>query len=183
MPTKKSLETVRRVNFESFQKAKGQQARATDFDTLRQFEDSLINRGYPEATRAAFLATAYNEMGKAGAASKGIGGNGILGLNEYRMPITLLGNTPKVRGKQIHHILEDVTHVYTGKHKQAGNWNDGGSGGPKIMNGQDGSDQFWSSNDPYNATVILNKSYIRPKLKSDWHLRGNDARMMMKHMK
>lgn len=183
MPTKKSLETVRRVDFEGFQKAKGQKARATDFATLRQFEDSLISRGYPEATRAAFLATSYNEMDDNGAASRGKGGNGILGLNEHRMPLSLLGNTPTIRGKQIHHILEDATHVYTGTHKQAGNWNDGGDGGPRIMSGKDGSDQFWNSTDPYNATVILNKSYIRPKLKSDWNLRGNDARMMMKYMK
>lgn len=51
------------------------------------------------------------------------------------MPIELLDDSPEGRGEQIHYILEDLTHVYTGTHPQAGNWSDGKSGGPVLMSG------------------------------------------------
>jgi hypothetical protein len=48
-------------------------------------------------------------MGKEGAASKGIGGNGYLGYSSQRMPVSYLSNTPEGRAKQIHFLLEDLT--------------------------------------------------------------------------
>lgn len=150
---------------------------------LEQLQDSLIARKYPEAQRAAILATSYNEMDSRGGASRGVGGNGMMGLSKDRMPITLLGDTPEMRGKQIHHILEDLGTVHTGTHPQAGNWSGGGTGGPKIMSGQDGYNQFNSTTDAYNAAMILNKRYVRPRDRVPaWQNRGNDAVLMQKYM-
>lgn len=175
--------TARKVNFPEFLQKKGTEARATNIAALEQLQDSLIARKYPEAQRAAILATSYNEMDSRGGASRGVGGNGMMGLSKDRMPITLLGDTPEMRGKQIHHILEDLGTVHTGTHPQAGNWSDGGTGGPKIMSGQDGYNQFNSTTDAYNAAMILNKSYVRPRDRVPaWQNRGNDARLMQKYM-
>lgn len=175
--------TARKVSFPEFLQKKGTEARATNIAALEQLQDSLIARKYPEAQRAAILATSYNEMDSRGGASRGVGGNGMMGLSKDRMPITLLGDTPEMRGKQIHHILEDLGTVHTGTHPQAGNWSDGGTGGPKIMSGQDGYNQFNSTTDAYKAAMILNKSYVRPRDRVPaWQNRGNDARLMQKYM-
>lgn len=144
----------------------------------------MIARNFDEPQRLAILGTSAQEMDERGAASVGIGGNGYLGLSELRMPIELLDDTPEGRGKQIHHILEDITHVYTGTHPQAGNWSDGGKGGPILMSGKEAYDKFWNATDPTEATIILNKSYIRPAGRIDaWKNRASVAEGMKLHLK
>lgn len=85
-------------------------------------------------------------MDEKGAASRGVGGNGYLGLSRQRMPESFLDDTPKGRGKQIHFLLEDLTKTHSD------NWLDGGSGGPYIKSGEDGFKQFWESENVWDAT-------------------------------
>ena len=161
-----------RVNFQEFQKAKGKKARATNFEDLEQFQDSLIARGYNEPQRLAFLATSYNEMDNKGAASRGIGGNGYMGFNTIRMPLSLLNDS----SKQIQYILNDTEKL------TPDNWTDGGSGGPYIKNQTDAFNKFWNETNPNAATLILNKTNIRPAKQSDWYLRASDADLMKQYM-
>ena len=117
-------------------------------------------------------------MDRKGAASRGVGGNGYLGLSEQRMPTSYLDNTPEGRGKQIHFLLEDMLTTHSD------NWLDGGSGGPTIKNGKDGFTKFWSSPNVYEAARIFNKSYIRPAGRLDaWNNRADVAKAMQKHLK
>lgn len=161
-----------RVNFQEFQKAKGKKARATNFEDLEQFQDSLIARGYNEPQRLAFLATSYNEMDNKGAASRGIGGNGYMGFNTIRMPLNLLNDS----SKQIQYILDDTERL------TPDNWTDGGSGGPYIKNQVDAFNKFWNETNPNTATLVLNKANIRPAKQSDWYLRASDADLMKQYM-
>lgn len=186
-PNKSNQSLVRKVDFNAYMADKvngGNRNRPMNIPAMEQLQDSLIARSYNEPQRLAILATAAQEMGSAGAASKGVGGNGYLGLSKERMPISYLSDTPEGRGKQIHYVLTDLNNVYTGTHPQAGNWNDGGSGGPKIISGKDGFNQFWNAGTPKEATQILNKSYIRPAGGLDsWNNRASVAEGMQKHMK
>lgn len=177
--------TPRKVDFAAYMKSEGaNRNRPMNISAMEQLQDSLVARGFNEPQRLAILGTAAQEMDARGAASVGVGGNGYLGLSSKRMPTTLLDDTPKGRGKQIHYILEDLINVYTGIHPQAGNWNDGGAGGPKIVSGQDGSDKFWETSDTRTATQVLNKSYIRPAGGLDsWNNRADVAEGMQKFMK
>lgn len=173
----------KRVDFQAMVNDRAN-VRYMDIPSMNQLQDSLIARGFPEAQRLALLATAEHEMGTQGAASRGIGGNGYWGLNEQRMPTSYLGNTPEKRAEQIHYIIENLINVYKGTHPQAGNWSDGGTGGPKIMSGQDGYNQFWKALDPMTATQILTKSYIRPANQaSEGKIRGKSAETMKKYLK
>ena len=47
-------------------------------------------------------------MDKKGAASKGVGGNGMLGYSSERMPTKYLDDTAEGRAKQIHFLIEDM---------------------------------------------------------------------------
>lgn len=116
-------------------------------------------------------------MLKKGAASRGVGGNGYLGLSSKRMPEKYLDDSVEGRAEQIHFILEDLTKTHSD------NWLDGGAGGPKIMSGKDGFNKFWNSRDVGEATKILNKSYIRPAGKLDaWNNRAKIATLMMDYL-
>lgn len=154
----------------------GNRNRPMNIPAMEQFQDSLIARGFDEPQRLALLGTSAQEMDSRGAATIGVGGNGYLGLSSSRMPIELLDDTPEGRGKQIHYVLEDLTHVYTGTHPQAGNWSDGKSGGPVLISGQDAYNKFWAAKTPKEATIILNKGYIRPRDRQDaWNNRASVA--------
>lgn len=173
-PTQK----LKRVDFDKWYRTEGNRNRPVNIPAMEQLQDSLVARGFGLPQRLAILATAAQEMDSKGAASKGVGGNGYLGLSEQRMPTSYLSDTPKGRGKQIHYLLEDMLTTHSD------NWLDGGSGGPTIMNGQDGFNQFWESPNVYEATRILNKSYIRPAGRLDsWNNRAGVAKAMQKHLK
>ncbi len=168
---------LKRVDFEKFMAAKGNGNRPLDIVAMEQMQDSLIARRYNLPQRLAILATAAQEMGAEGAASRGVGGNGYLGLSEQRMPLSYLGNTPKKRGEQIHYLLEDLNKVHSD------NWHHGGNGGISIKTGQEGFDKFWSEPNVWNATQILNKSYIRPRdRQAAWDNRSTVAKNMQKYL-
>lgn len=133
--------------------------RSIPVEALEQFQDSLIGRYYSYPHRLALLATSLQEVDENGAASKGVGGNGYLGLSESRMPIEYLDDSPEGRGKQIQYILDDLEEI---KGPPNNNWTAGNNQAPTIMSAQEGFDKFWSATDPYQATLYLNKSYIRP---------------------
>lgn len=110
--------------------------------------------------------------------SKGVGGNGYLGLSSKRMPITYLGNTPEKRAEQITYILNDLETIHSD------NWLNGGSGGIRINSGKDGYNMFWNTNDVDSATQILNKSYVRPRdRKAAWDNRSKVAITLSKKAK
>lgn len=164
------------VNFEEFMEKEGNRGRYLDIPAISQLQDSLIARGWGEPQRLAILATSAQEMGKEGAASKGIGGNGYLGYSSQRMPISYLSNTPDGRAKQIHFLLEDLIT------KHSNNWLGGGKGGPYLKNGSDAYDKFWKSEDINEATQIFNKSVIRPAGGINaWENRAEVAEGMAKH--
>ena len=164
------------VNFEEFVEKEGNRGRYLDIPAISQLQDSLIARGWGEPQRLAILATSAQEMGKNGAASRGIGGNGYLGYSSQRMPISYLSNTPDGRAKQIHFLLEDLLV------KHPNNWLGGGQGGPYLKNGADAYDKFWNSEDVKEATEIFNKSVIRPAGGvKEWESRGKVAEGMEKH--
>lgn len=167
----------KRVDFKKYMKNYGNRGRYMDIEAMEQLQDSLIARKMGQPQRLAVLATAAQEMGQEGAASRGIGGNGYLGLSSQRMPEVYLDNTPAGRGKQIHYILNDLNTTHSD------NWLDGGAGGPKIMSGKDGFKQFWNAKTTGDATRILNKSYIRPaKRKAAWDNRAQVAEDMEKEL-
>ena len=169
---------LKKVDFNEWFEQEGNRNRPVNIPAMEQLQDSLVARGFGLPQRLAILATAAQEMDEKGAASKGVGGNGYLGLSEKRMPTSYLNDTEKGRGKQIHYLLEDLLTTHSD------NWLDGGSGGPTIMSGQDGFNQFWESPNVYEATRILNKSYIRPAGKLDsWNNRAGVAKAMQRHMK
>lgn len=163
---------TKRVDFlrwyELEKKKQGKNVRPLNLEALRQLEDSLISRNFGLAQRLAILATAQQEMGKEGPASRGIGGNGYLGLGTERMPLKYLNDA----GYQIYFLLNDLLTTHQN------NWLDGGQGGPYIKNGKEGYNMFYSAEDPNMAAQILNKSYIRPASKSDWYRRGEVAEDM-----
>lgn len=179
-------QSPKKVNFSAYMADKeigGNRNRPLNISAIEQFQDSLIARNFDEPQRLALLGTAAQEMDSRGAATIGVGGNGYLGLSSARMPVELLDDSPEGRGKQIHYILEDLTHVYTGTHSQAGNWSDGKSGGPVLKSGQDAYNKFWSAKTPEEATVILNKGYIRPRdRQSAWNNRASVAVGMQKYL-
>lgn len=178
--------TPRKVNFEEYMADKtygGNRKRPMNISAMEQFQDSLIARGFAEPQRLAILGTAAQEMNERGAATVGVGGNGYLGLSSSRMPVELLDDSEEGRGKQINHVLEDLTHVYTGTHPQAGNWSDGGEGGPVLLTGKDAYNKFWNATSPKNAAIILNKGYIRPRDGvSAWNNRASVAEGMARHL-
>lgn len=177
---KKTAETptLKKVDFNEWFEQEGNRNRPVNIPAMEQLQDSLVARKFRLPQRLAILATAAQEMDSKGAASRGVGGNGYLGLSEKRMPTSYLNDTEKGRGKQIHYLLEDLLTTHSD------NWLDGGSGGPTIMSGQDGFNQFWESPNVYEATRILNKSYIRPAGKLDsWNNRAGVAKAMQKHLK
>ena len=163
---------TKRVNYKKWyaqeKQKKGDKVRPLNEDVLTQFDDSLIARGFGEAQRRAMNATSHQEMGRKGAASRGIGGNGIMGLSEKRMPLKYLNDT----GAQIHYIINDILNM------NGDNWTDGGAGGPYIKNAKEGYKKFFEATDPYEAAVILNKCYIRPAAQSDWYERARIAKDM-----
>ena len=164
------------VNFKELMDNEGNRGRYLDIPAISQLQDSLIARGWGEPQRLAILATSAQEMGKEGAASKGIGGNGYLGYSSQRMPTSYLDNSADGRARQIHFLLEDLTT------KHSNNWLGGGKGGPYLKNGSDAYDKFWNSEDVNEATQIFNKSVIRPAggLKA-WENRAKVAEDMAKH--
>ena len=173
---KAESEKETRVDFDAYKNAKENRGRFVNVPVLNQLQDSLIARGYGEPQRLAILATSASEMDKNGAASKGIGGNGILGYNSTRMPVRYLDDSIKGRGNQIHYLLEDIESLHPN------NWSDGGKGGPFIRNAKDAYEQFWNSDDVKQATVIFNKGNIRPAGGEDeWNARGNEASIMKKY--
>ena len=175
---KQAKPVLKRVDIQEWFDTEGNRGRAVNVPAMEQLQDSLIARGWGLPQRLAIMATAAQEMNEKGAASKGVGGNGYLGHSEQRMPTSYLSDTPKGRGKQIHYLLEDLLTTHSD------NWLDGGSGGPTIMSGQDGFSQFWKSPNVYEATRILNKSYIRPAGKlNSWNNRAGVAKAMQKHLK
>ena len=174
---KKDEPQLKRVDFEKFYNAGGNLNRPLDIGSMNQLQDTLIARKYGLPQRLAILATAAQEMGKEGAASRGVGGNGYLGLSEQRMPLSYLGNTPKQRGEQIHYLMEDLNKVHSD------NWHHGGTGGISIKSGQEGYDKFWNENNVWNATQILNKSYIRPRdRQAAWDNRSTVAKNMQNYL-
>lgn len=146
---------------------------------IEQFQDSLIaHPEYNDARRLAVLATSLEEAGEKGFASRGIGGNGMMGISKERMPIELVGAGPTIGGKQIHWFLEDVPAIHPD------NWNHGGIGGLPIKSAKDAHDKFWNSNNVSDATIYLNKGYIRPaEREAAWNNRVATALMLQKLMK
>lgn len=172
-----SEENQRRVNLEEWYKNNGNLNRATSVPALKQLQDSLIARNFGEPQRLAILATSAQEMDKKGAASKGIGGNGMLGYSSERMPTKYLDDTEEGRAKQIHFLIEDMLTTHSD------NWLDGGSGGPYIKNGKSAYNQFWNGTDATLLTKIFNKSLIRPRDREDaWDNRATVANNMSNYM-
>ena len=169
---------LKRVDLQEWFDMEGNRNRPVNIPAMEQLQDSLIARNWGLPQRLAILATAAQEMDSKGAASRGVGGNGYLGLSEQRMPTSYLNDTPKGRAKQINFLFEDLLTTHPD------NWLDGGTGGPKILNGKDGYQQFWDANNVWNATQVLNKSYIRPAGRLDsWNNRAGVAKAMQKHLK
>ena len=189
--SKKSIKTTRpkRINFNTFgtptaikgvrhyslPSGHGRDFKVSD---IEQLQDSLLARKeYNDARRLAVLATSLDEAGELGFASRGIGGNGMLGLSEDRMPLSYVGAGPEIGGKQINHNLTDL------RTRHSDNWLNGGTGGPVIMSGKDGYDKFWNENDVRKATIYLNKSYIRPRDREDaWNNRAAAALLLQQAM-
>ena len=172
-----SEESPRRVNLEEWYKNNGNLNRATSVPALEQFQDSLIARNFGEPQRLAILATSAQEMDKKGAASKGVGGNGMLGYSSERMPTKYLDDTAEGRAKQIHFLIEDMLTTHSN------NWLDGGNGGPYIKNGKSAYNQFWNGTDATLLTKIFNKSLIRPRDREDaWDNRATVANNMSNYM-
>ena len=172
-----SEENPRRVNLEEWYKNNGNLNRATSVPALKQLQDSLIARNFGEPQRLAILATSAQEMDKKGAASKGVGGNGMLGYSSERMPTKYLDDTTEGRAKQIHFLIEDMLTTHSD------NWLDGGSGGPYIKNGKSAYNQFWNGTDTTLLTKIFNKSLIRPRDREDaWDNRATVANNMSNYM-
>lgn len=172
-----SEENPRRVNLEEWYKNNGNLDRVTSVPALKQLQDSLIARNFGEPQRLAILATSAQEMDKKGAASKGVGGNGMLGYSSERMPTKYLDDTTEGRAKQIHFLIEDMLTTHSD------NWLDGGSGGPYIKNGKSAYNQFWNGTDTTLLTKIFNKSLIRPRDREDaWDNRATVANNMSNYM-
>lgn len=141
-----------------------------------QLQDSMIGRVYPYALRLALLGTSLQEVGPEGAASIGVGGNGLLGLSKERMPVELLGNTPEAAGKQIKFILDDLEQIIGAPNN---NWTSGNNQPPKVNTAQEGFDRFWNATNPYDAAIYLNKCYIRPRDGQEaWKNRADIANML-----
>ena len=173
-PTQK----LKRVDIQEWFDQEGNRGRAVNIPAMEQLQDSLIARRWGLPQRLAIMATAAQEMNENGAASRGVGGNGYLGYSSNRMPEEYLDDSPEGRGKQINFLFEDLLKIHSD------NWLNGGSGGPKIMNGRDGYNQFWNGDNVYETTRVLNKSNIRPAGRLDaWNNRANVAKAMQKHLK
>lgn len=149
---------TKRVNISKITQQENR-GRAVPVKALEQFQDSLIGRSYPYPQRLAILATSLQEVDHRGAASVGKGGNGLLGLSKERMPVTLLQDTPEGRGDQIQFLLNDLEHIVGAPNN---NWTSGNNQPPKVQSARDGFNKFWNASTPYDATIYLNKSYIRP---------------------
>lgn len=176
--TNSSIFDSRKVDLKAWAKGKHNRGREVPVKALEQLQDSLIARKYPMPQRLAILGTSAQEMNWRGAASKGIGGNGYLGYSSSRMPVSYLDDSVQGRGDQIHFLLNDLETTHSN------NWLDGGAGGPVIMTGQDGYDMFWNSDDIGEATVVLNKSNIRPAGREDaWNNRAGVAISMEPYLK
>ena len=94
------------------------------------------------------------------------------------MPVELLNDTPEGRGKQIKYVLDNLETVVGAPNN---NWTAGNSQPPRIESAQDGFDKFWSANNPYDATMYLNKSYIRSAGNQNaWRNRANIANILTK---
>lgn len=148
--------------------------RAINVEDMEVLQDSLIARKYNLPQRLAILSTAAQETDERGFQTQGVGGNGYGGVSKQRMPVQLL----KDRGKQITWYLNDLSKTHSD------NWLDGGSGGPTIMSGKNGFNKFWNSNNVREATIILNKSYTRPRDREEaWNNRAEVAKTMQKYLK
>ena len=145
---------------------------------IEQVQDSLLN--HPElgqAQRLAILATSLGEAGHKGFDSRGIGGNGMFGISKERMPLSNVGSGQKVGGKQIHWFLNDLQSLHPD------NWNHGGEGGLPILNAKDGRDKFYSTDSVKDATIYLNKGYIRPAERENaWKDRVDTAIYLQKFL-
>ena len=146
---------------------------------IEQVQDSLLaHPEYNEARRLAVLATSLEEAGEKGFGSRGIGGNGMFGISKERMPLSYVGKGSGIGGKQIHWFLDDVQALHPD------NWNHGGSGGLPIRNAKEAHNLFWNADDVSDATIYLNKGYIRPaERESAWKNRVNTALMLQKLLK
>lgn len=179
---KKSLADQRAVNFNSFQDsiATVNRGRPINVAHMKQLQDSLLARQIPIPQRIAILATSAQESGKDGAASRGVGGNGLLGFSTARMPLSYLGSSPEAVGLQIKYMLDDI---YNPNHP---NWLDGGAGDPYVKDGEDGYNQFINAKtieEAEKATKILNKSYIRPRdRETSWNNRAKVALNMLRFL-
>lgn len=137
-----------RVNFSTYKPVFN---RAFIPQNMEQIQDSLINRGFSPAQRAAILGSVLHESGGNPKAQRGQF-RGIAQWSKERYP-----NTENL-GDQIHYLIESSLE------STAPHWSDGGSGAPFIQRAIDGYNAFWNPNiGPYNATMYYNKGYIRPK--------------------
>ena len=186
----KNKHRVRRINFATFgtpTATKGVRhfslangyGRDFKVSDIEQTQDSLIaHPEYNEARRLAVLATSLGEAGEKGFASRGIGGNGIVGISKERMPIEYIGEGSVYGGQQLHWLVNDLQRIHPD------NWNHGGTGGLPIRNAKDAHDKFWSSENPTDATIYLNKGYIRPaEREAAWNNRVATALLLQKMMK
>lgn len=168
-----SLPFKDKINLDKWFETYGNRDRAFNMEDLKVFQDSLIGRNYPLAQQAAILATSAQEMDNNGFGSFGVGGNGALGYSSARMPLSLVSSKPSIRAKQITYVLDDIEKIHPN------NWHEGGTGGPYIRTGRDGYNKFWSATDPYYATLVFNKSLIRPDGREDaWKNRAEVAQNM-----
>lgn len=154
---------TKKVNFNNVT-VKENRNRTIPVDAMEQFQDSLTGRYYPYAQRLAILASSLQEVDERGAATEGVGGNGYLGLNTNRMSSEYLDDSVEGRAKQIKYILDDLETI---KGFPNNNWTSGDNQSPYVKSAQEGFDLFWNANTPRDATIYLNKNYIRPKGKAE----------------
>lgn len=159
--------TWNRVNFEQYAKDP-LVTRKLIPQNMRQIEDSLIARQMPYAQRLALLASVAEETGGDPTAIDETGKfKGIIQWEDSRYP-----NTEDL-GEQIHWML---TEIYNPKM-----WTHGGGGLPVIKTAREGFDKFWNNKNVYDATLYLNKGYIRPKEEGARVNRANKAKIMQKY--
>ena len=139
---------------------------------MEEIQDSLINRGYPEAQRLAALSSLLHESGGDPNAVDATGKfSGIAQWEKSRHPGS------KKLSTQITKFLNDMEST-----SDSSNWTHGGDGIPYIKNAQMGFDSFWNSTSPYEATLYLNKGNIRPAEEQARINRAEEAANMAKHL-
>lgn len=166
----------KRVNFSTY---KPIHDRGFNPAYMEQLQDSLIARNYNEPQRLAFLSTALHESGgdpKAVAKGKDKNGKSVKFSGLYQWGDDRFPNSWNL-GDQIHYALESAESKDT-----KASWSHGGSGIPKINNALEGRDAFWSSKNPYDATLYFNKGYVRPAEEQARINRAEEAANMAKNL-